>query len=104
MVPVTETFPGVQPTVNQKSDSQAVPVGEEDLWWDAGDSNEVGQFDVVLSRMSRLHAMVTAIAADGHNGKVFRFTCRDGGSGLGSTSTSLASCLNIAFSAAMETL
>lgn len=102
MVAVTETFPGVQPTVNQKSDSQAVPVGQEDLWWDAGDSNEVGQFDVVMSRMSRLQAMVPATATAGNNGKAARFTGINATTGLPETTISFADDLNLTWAMVME--
>ena len=104
MVLVTETFPGAQPSVNQKSDSQAVPSGQDDLWVDAGDMNTLGQMVVALARMARLTALVTGVApvGAGITDKAFRFTTIDATSGLGRASTSFSTDLNKAWAAAVE--
>lgn len=59
MVLVTENYPGVLPSYNQKSDVQAVPVGSEDKWVDAGDMNLINGPLLALLRAIHLHATLT---------------------------------------------
>lgn len=102
MAAVTETLPGTQPSINQKSDVQSVPSGEDDSWVDAADMNDLGQSVVVLARNLRNYADVAAIAQGGANeGLAFRFTGLNA-NGLGETDTTLATALNKAWAAAVE--
>lgn len=103
MALLTETFPRTAAAINQKIDVQAVPVGQEDNWWSAADSNRVGQL-LAVERALRLQAAITALspASAGINNLVFRFTGIDATTGLGQASTSIPTDLNKLFAAAVE--
>ena len=103
MVLVTETLPTSIPSINQKSDIQAVPVGQEDNWWSASDSNKVGGVVVSLGRAVQFFAAINAVtpATQTINKKVFRF---DGTKlvDLFRANTSLVTDLNKRMAAAIE--
>lgn len=105
MVPVTETYPGSLISYNAKSDIQAVPVGQEDKWWDAGDVNDTTNPLLSLARAIRLNAAIAAITGttEAINGKAARYTGVLSG-GLPVATATLSTELNKLFAAAVETI
>jgi len=104
MAVVVESIPSTQPSINQKSDVQAVPTGQEDLWVDAGDMNVLGQTSTSLVRAVRLQALIAAVApaTAGINGKAFRLTGIDSILGLAAITPSMPTDLNKKWALAME--
>lgn len=104
MADVTESYPGVLPTYEQKLDAVQAPIAESEFWFDKDDANFLADVISALGRAVRFHALVTAIAnpTTSINKKVFRFKGRDITAGLPDITTSLASDLDKAWAAARE--
>jgi len=106
MVAVTETLPGILPSINEKTDITEVPVGQEDNWFDAADHDILGGHVMATARALRMQALCAAIspATAGVNAKVVRFTGVDVTSGLARASAALTTDLNKEWAAAMEAI